>query len=194
MMSGNRVKEMKSPLVFWLGVVIFVASLLAGIFRSLVRYHAIPGVGVEYISELRMAFQDQGYQPTLPWMQTAVQIDMDNDTTARELLLAARQAGDVATAVFTLERLVRLRPEDAQVRTELVSVLLTQGRVIEALAHGEVARRLDPNAPVVYTNLGAAYLGLDLKTEAAAAYRKSLRLDPTNESARHALEFPLRGY
>ncbi len=194
MSAYDSLKARAGPFVFWLSVVIFLASLCAGIFRSLVRYHAIPGVGVEYISELRTAFENEGYQQTLPWMQAAAQIDIDNDTTARELLQAARQAGDVATAVSTLEKLVRLQPKDAEVRTELVSGLLGQGRVIEALAHGQVALRLDPHSSVAYSNLGTAFLALEQKDEAAVAYRESLRLDPANENARRALEFPLRGY
>lgn len=194
MSADDSLKAKVGPLVFWLGVVIFLTSLGAGLFRSLVRYHKIPGVGVEYISELRTAFRNEGYQPTLPWMQAAVQIDLDNETTARELLRVARQAGDIDTALRTLEKLVRLQPEDAEVRTELVSGLLTQGRVIEALAHGQVALRLDPNSPVAHSNLGTALLALDLKDEAAAAYREALRLDPTNENARQALKFPLRGH
>ena len=84
MSADDSLKAKAGPLVFWLGVVIFLASLCAGVFRSLVRDHTIPGVGVEYISELRTAFQTEGYQQTLPWMQAAVQIDLDNDTTARE--------------------------------------------------------------------------------------------------------------
>ena len=194
MSADDSLKAKAGPLVFWLGVVIFLASLCAGMFRSLVRYHTLPGVGVEYFSELRTAFRSEGYQPTLPWMQAAVQIDLDNDTTARELLQAARQAGDLDTAVSTLEKLVRLQPDDAELRTELVSGLLTQGRVIEALAHGQVALRLEPSSPVAHSNLGTAFLALDLKDEAAASYREALRLDPTNENARRALEFPLRGH
>ena len=194
MSANERLMAKAGPLVFWLGAVIFLASLGAGLIRSLVRYHTIPGVGVEYIGELRAAFQAEGYQRALPWMQAAVRIDMDNDTTLRQLLQAARQAGDLATEVSALEKLVRLQPEDAAVRTELVSGLLVQGRVVEALAHGEVALRLDPDSPAVYSNLGTALLALDRKDEAAAAFRKALQLDPANENARHALEFPLRGH
>jgi len=62
------------------------------------------------------------------------------------------------------------------------------------LAHAQVALRLQPNSAVNHGNLGTAYLALDLKDEAADAYRRALRLDPTNENARRALEFPLRGH
>jgi hypothetical protein len=73
MMSGDQsLKAKAGPLVFWLGVAIFVGSLGAGVFRSLQRDHAMPRVGVEYISELREAFHDKGYEPTLPWMQAAI--------------------------------------------------------------------------------------------------------------------------
>ena len=181
-------------LLFRLSVIIFLGSLCAGVFRSLRQNHSIPSVGVEYMSELRTAFDKKGYQQTLPWMRAAARIDLDSDITARELLLAARHAGDTDTAVSTLEKLVRLHPLDAEVRTELVSGLLDQGRVIEALAHARVALRLEPDSAVAHGNLGTALLALDLKDEAAAAYRMALQLDPTNENARRALEFPLRGH
>lgn len=194
MSAVESLKAKAGPRLFWLGVAIFVASLCAGVGRSLVRYHSPPQVGVEYISELRAAFQQKGYQPTLPWLHAAVQIDLDNDTTSRELLEAARQAGDLDTAVRTLEKLVRLQPDNAEFRTDLVSGLLSQGRVVEALAHGQTALRLDSNSSVAHANMGTAYLALDLKDEAAAAYRSALRLDPANESARRAIDFPLRGH
>lgn len=194
MSADDSLKGKAGPLVLWLGVAFFLASLSAGVFRSLMRDQSMPRVGVEYISELRAAFRDKGYEQTLPWMQAAIQIDLDNDTTARELLHAARQAGDTDTAVSTLETLVRLLPDDGELRTELVSGLLAQGRVIEALAHAQVALRLEPDSAVAHGNLGTALLALDLKDEAAAAYRMALQLDPTNENSRRALEFPLRGH
>ncbi|HUG66764.1 MAG TPA: hypothetical protein VMM76_03365 [Pirellulaceae bacterium] len=194
MSAVDSLRAKAGPLVFWLGVVTFLASLGAGVVRSLVRHQGTPGVGVEYISELRTAFRDKGYEQTLPWMQAAIRIDLDNDATARELLQAARQAGDTKTVVITLETLVRLLPDDGELRTELVSGLLDQGRVIEALAHAQVALRLEPDSAVAHGNLGTALLALDLKDEAAAAYRMALQLDSTNENARRALEFPLRGH
>lgn len=194
MSANDSLKAKSRAIILWLGIAIFCVSLGAGVFRSLARDQWIPGVGVEYISELRKEFHTKGYQQTLPWMISAVEIDMDNDTTARELLAAARQAGDVETAVSTLEKLVRLQPQDAELRTELVTLLLEQGRVVEALTHADFAVRLDPNSPSAYGNLGTALLALDLKDQAAAAFRRTLQLDPNNQNAQRALEFPLRGH
>lgn len=193
MSASNKPSKARQTL-FGLGAILFLVSLCAGVGRSLALYRSIPGIGVEYTSELRTAFKSRGYERARPWMLSAVRIDLDNDTTASALLAAARQAGDLQTEVATLERLVRLRPEDGKVRTELVSGLLSEGRAIEALAHGQVAVRLNPDSPIAYCNLGAALLGLDQKRGAALAYRKTLELDPDNQSAQRALAFPLRDY
>ncbi len=194
MLSASTLLSKTRRALFWLGAILFLASLCAGVVRSLSLYRSIPKVGVEYTSELRAAFESGGYERALPWMQSAVRIDLDNDHTANILVSAARQAGDVHTEVTALEKLVRLRPEDSKIRTELVSGLLSEGRAIEALAHGQVALRLDPESPLAYCNLGAALLGLDQKRDAALAYRKTLELDPNNESAQRALAFPLKDY
>jgi tetratricopeptide (TPR) repeat protein len=194
MSADDHWQAKAGPLVFRLGVAVFAASLLAGVVRSLSQNKSIPGVGVEYFSELNRAFQTKGYDETLPWMSSALRIDLDNETAARELLEAARQAGDDSTAVRALEKLVRLQPEDPDVRTELVSGLLSEGRAVEAYAHGAAAVRLDPESSVAWSNLGAAAMGLDQKREAAELYRRALQLDPANESARRALDYPLRGY
>ncbi len=190
----DTVKSKANSILFWMGLVIFAASVSAGVIRSLTRNRELPPVGVEYTSELRSAFKQNGYRETLGWMQSAVQLDLDNDTIARELLLAAQQAGDTKTVVEALEKLVRLRPDDAEIRSELVSVLLAEGRVVEALGHAEVALKLNPMSAVAHCNLGAVLLGLDQKDAAAAAYRRALQLEPANEHARDALAFPLRGY
>ena len=194
MSADDRWQAKAGPLVFRIGAAIFAASLLAGVVRSLTQNHSIPGVGVEYFSELKRAFQAKGYEETLPWMASAMLIDLDNETAVRELLDAAREAGDDATAVRALEKLVRLQPEDPEVRTELISGLLAEGRAVEAYAHGEAAVRLDPESSIVWSNLGAAAMGLDQKREAAEFYRRALQLDPANESAQRALDYPLRGY
>lgn len=182
------------PVTLRLTLVIFAASIGVGLFRSLRTYHSLPQVGVEYTTELKALVRQHGNQLTLPHVKSAALIDFDNDMAAISLLESAREAGDLPSVVRALQALVRIRPEDGATRNELVSALLSQGRAVEAYEHGRVAATLSPNSATVYSNLGAALLGLGRKREAAAAYRKTLELDPGSEAARLALEFPLKGF
>lgn len=182
------------PVILWTGVVIILFSMVAGLIRSFVTRRALPSVGVEYSTELNEMVQARGYTATLPHIRSAARIDFDNEAAVTGLLDSARQAGDDNLVVSALVALVRMKPEDPLVRNELVSALLSQGRVVEALAHGKVAARLSPNSSDVHCNIGAALLGLGQKHEAASAYRRALELDPDSKTARLALEFPLRGF
>ncbi len=177
-----------------IGAASFLLFMAVGLFRSFAAFRALPRVGVEYVSDLNALIQRRGEVATLPEIRTAAIIDFDNASAVAKLLASARQAGDHAAIVSALVAMVRLQPENAQIRNELVTELLQQNRLVEALAQGEFAVHLDPNSSLAHGNLGAALLGLNRKREAAAAYRKSLELDPTSAAARRALEFPLRGF
>ena len=168
--------------------------MLAGLMRSLILDHGLPGVGVEYNTELNAFVQARGYVAALPQIRSAARIDFDNEAAVTELLAAARRAGDALLRIDALVALAGMKPEDAPIRNELVSALLGQGRVGEALAQGRFAVHLSPDLPAAHCNLGAALLGLGRNREAAAAYRQAIELDPESQTARLALEFPLRGF
>jgi tetratricopeptide (TPR) repeat protein len=182
------------PVILWLGVAIFSLSMIAGVARSLATHSRLPPIGVGYARELSETLQGQGDSAALPLLRSAARIDYENQQAVIDLLVSARRAGDGDNIVWALETLMRLRPKDGKIRNELVTELLNQGRVIEAYEHGQVAVRLTPESSVTHCNLGAALLGLDQKREAAACYRRALELDPNSETARGALDFPLRGF
>ena len=52
----------------------------------------------------------------------------------------------------------------------------------KAIKKLEKANQLNPNQPVVWRELGAAYSGLGNKAEAAEAYAKSFNQDPTQDA------------
>lgn len=181
-------------MLLWAGVGVFVLSMAAGLVRSWTTHHALPRVGVEYTTELSEAIAAKGSVAALPLIRSAAKIDFDNEAAVTRLLDSARAAGDGEDIVWALVALVRLKPEDGEVRNELVSELLRQGRVVEAQAQGELAVRLIPDSAAAHCNLGAALLGLGEKRQAAAAYRRALELHPASETARRALDYPLRGF
>jgi Flp pilus assembly protein TadD len=191
---SSKLESRFGQFLFRVGAGIFALSLVAGVARSLARYHALPGVGFEYNSSIRETVRDQGLEAALPQLRTAARIDFDNELAAAQLLQSARQMDDAETILRALLELVRFKPDDPEIRDQLVGALLSQGRVVEAYAHGRVALRLSPDSASAYCNVGAALLGMGRKREAAAAYRKALQLDPGSQSAQLALQFPLRGY
>lgn len=181
-------------LLFRLGVLVFALSIGAGFARCWLGHRWLPPVGVEYMSEVRATIAKQGDAAALPQLRAAARIDFDNEQPSRELLELAWKTGDHTDLLPTLERLVHLHPQDGSLRNELVSKLLSDGRVGEAYSHGLKAVELTPDSAFAFGNLGAALLGLGQFREAAAAYRRALAIDPNLESARQALRYPLRDY
>lgn len=76
---------------------------------------------------------------------------------------------DFADAQEALEKVVSEHPNFAGAQLSLGKLFLAAARVDEAIAHLEVARRLDPSNPAVYSNL-------------ASAYRRAGKTDNANEA------------
>lgn len=77
------------------------------------------------------------------------------------------------------ERAIQLQPREASAHDYYAYYLTAVGRLPEAIAEREKARRLDPTSPLFVTALGEAYYHtrqFDLTIEET---RKSLELDPT---------------
>jgi cytochrome c-type biogenesis protein CcmH/NrfG len=66
--------------------------------------------------------------------------------------------------------------------------LLEQKRLDDAIAIFRLNAAEHPTSANVYDSLAEAYLLVGRRELAIRNYRKSLRLDPTNENARAALE------
>jgi Flp pilus assembly protein TadD len=177
-----------------MGVALFLLSLAVGLYRSFMTRQGMPSIGIEYLTELDEVIEQQGHTAALPHVRSAARIDFDSEVAVNKLLETARQAGDADTALWALVTMVRLQPEDGALRSELISELLARGRGVEAFTHAEFAVRLRPNSARTLSDLGAVLLELGQQRDAAAVYRRVLELDPTSKKARHALEFPLRGF
>jgi Flp pilus assembly protein TadD len=182
------------PILLFVGAAAILLSMATGFVRSFVVYHRPPRLGVEYTTEMNELVRENGYAAALPYIRSAALIDFDDHAAVTALLESARQAGNAESAIGALFALVRMKPDDAALRNELVAALLGEGRAAEALAHAQLAVQLSPDSANAHCNLGAALLGLEQKRESAAAYRRALELDPDSQAARLALEFPLRGF
>lgn len=96
-------------------------------------------------------------------------------------LLASKRPAEAA--VF-LVRAWELDPHDASIAINLGGAYILQGKHKQAIPILEAASHLEPNNPMVWTNLAAAYLGKlplagpEEQEQAIAAYEKVLVLDP----------------
>ncbi len=80
-----------------------------------------------------------------------------------------------------VRRIIAISPADAWARRELTVVLTHQGRLDEAEAEMEEARRLDPESPSYYCVLGSLRERQGRRPESRAAFRDAIRLSVDND-------------
>jgi class 3 adenylate cyclase/TolB-like protein/Tfp pilus assembly protein PilF len=85
-------------------------------------------------------------------------------------------------AELTLRRAVAVQPRYAAAQLAYGSFLFSHGRPAEAVVPYERATVLQPGNPNAFNNLGAAYLYLGDFDKAAAAFSRSLALEPRRAS------------
>ncbi len=96
--------------------------------------------------------------------------------------------GKVSEALDLLERAHTLRPENLDAALNLSGALILSNKFRAAVQVLEPLRELDPLNPMVWTNLGAAYLGnpviaLDENQRSAiGAFEQALELNPAAPS------------
>lgn len=91
---------------------------------------------------------------------------------------ASLQAGDAEGAIREAGEVIRLDPNSAAARFVRGSALLRLGRAEEAVKDLEGVRHLDPGEAATRFQLGRARLDRREWTEAIAAFREGLALDP----------------
>lgn len=102
------------------------------------------------------------------------------------LALIDQQKTDEAMA--SLRRAAEIEPNNPSVRLTIGSLLIQAGRFGEAIEHLEIATKNAPNSPDAWFALGGALWKTDRRSEAEAAFRRTLELKPDHASARQALE------
>ncbi len=96
-------------------------------------------------------------------------------------LLAAKRAGEAATV---LAQAWELDPQNAAAAINLGGALILQDQHARAVPVLEAASRLEPDNPMVWTNLAAAYLGKlpfatsERQERAISAFERALALEP----------------
>jgi tetratricopeptide (TPR) repeat protein len=84
-------------------------------------------------------------------------------------------------AILQFQKALEATPDSAEVHNGLAVALVQKGRLDEAIAHLEKAVAISPEFAEAYFNLGDTLYYLEGKvTEALAAWRRVLRIDPNH--------------
>lgn len=100
-----------------------------------------------------------------------------------KLWLARLREKNDAEAEPVARRLVEINPANAWARRELASILLTVGKLDDALAEAETARRLNPGSSYGHSMVGAIERKRGQFSVARDALREAIRLDVDNTFA-----------
>ncbi|KAA0678568.1 tetratricopeptide repeat protein [Roseomonas genomospecies 6] len=100
---------------------------------------------------------------------------------------ARKAAGDLDGAANALADALRLRPQDAAIRTERANALKIAGRMGTAEAEYRRAAALDPGLHTAQFNLGVTLADLGRARDSIAPYRRAAALRPDHAATRFNL-------
>jgi len=184
----------RSAQLFVAGNLLFALLISAGVFYSFYRDGRLPHIRAVYADTQRRLIEQKAPSEAIPYLRTAASINFDDGVAQLQLLTTAYEAHDTKNIIAGLRGLLNHAPDDSELHGELAIVLLDAGHLDDALVHGSLAVKLDPDSASLLTAKGAILLALDRKAEAADCYRKALELSPDSEPARRALNHPLKNY
>jgi tetratricopeptide (TPR) repeat protein len=170
------------------------SNLTAGIrqFEQAIAKHR-PG-RPDFYHHLARAYSMTGdHDADIRWSREALQRDADFVPALKGLAAAAIAKGDLTEAAPALERVVALRPSDANAFADLGDVYLRQGRVDEALKTLARGLALDPTLPLSNNTMGLAALRKGDAEAAEAHLREAIRFQPDLEEAHNNLGNLLAG-
>jgi tetratricopeptide (TPR) repeat protein len=116
-----------------------------------------------------------------------------SDESSTYSLLKARRGDTIRSrsSVAVCQKLVQLRPTDADAHVKLGDAYAEMEQTKEAMASYEEALALDPNSFDAHLGLGKAYFDQGDYTKAIDSYRKALKIRPRSADAQLALGLAL---
>lgn len=105
--------------------------------------------------------------------------------TAIRFAVQQLRQGKIDDALEALQRLYTVVPENEDVALNLSAAFILRKQFRKAIPVLETLREQQPDNAMVYTNLGAAYLGNpvlatdEMQLQAITAFKQALALDPT---------------
>ncbi len=113
----------------------------------------------------------------------ALTLDPDSAEAHASLGGLLNWAGYVADGEQALRRAVALNPNFAVAHHWLSTTLIVQARMDEALERTKLATELDPLSPAIWTNYGYVLASAGRPTDAVAAYKRVLAVQPDYHDA-----------
>jgi Flp pilus assembly protein TadD len=113
----------------------------------------------------------------------------DDEETLRTIARLGQLTGQEHLSVLALERLGRLRPDDASPLIQQARLLTTLGRYEDAVHVGAEALSRDPEDPKAYQALGRAHLAAGNLPEALQRLQQAVHLAPEHGHALNNLGF-----
>lgn len=182
------------PLLHASGLFAITALVLAGVGESIVREGTLPGIRFGYSDQHSRLVEAGDYSSAIPELRTAALLDFDNASAQTQLLKAAYSANDAENASRAIRGLLQLAPHDPELHAKLAGLLLDLGEAEQATVHSRYATQLAPDSANYHCLHGTALLTTARLADAAAAFRRALKLDAESIPAKQALAFPLKGY
>ena len=174
-------------LAFRLGLLITLGCLVAGLARSAISEHRVPGLEMDPLLRARdaLARGDKAAAAREYRGMAAVNgRDLDLLLQSAEGLV---RAGDAAGGAELIGRAWAAHPGDPRVHTAFGWALYWSKKYDEAAAHFETALRADPRDFRAHAGLAEVRLEQQRYAEAEPALLRALALDPTNGSAHNSL-------
>ena len=122
-----------------------------------------------------------------PAFERWVTLEPDNLEGRLGYALALLAAQDVRDAVTQFEEVLKRDPGNLRANVALGETLLRQGELAAAQARLEAAVRHGEPVPRAWNSLGEVYLRRGLRSDAVAAFRRSLAIDPKQPEIRGRL-------
>ena len=90
----------------------------------------------------------------------------------------AAQKRQLEKAIYAFQRVLAIKPDDADAHNNMGNVLNEQGKLEEAIAAYNKALTINPNYAQAYNNMGNVLKAQEKLEEAIAAYNNALTIDP----------------
>ena len=122
-----------------------------------------PGSYIGYLAQVQEDLYDDKLPPAIQLLREAIRSGNRDYRTLSLLGTVLLQAGaapgepDFAEAQAALEESARDRPDYSATQIALGKLYIMEGKLEDARDHLEIARRLEPSNPAVYTNLAHVY-------------------------------------
>ena len=129
--------------------------------------------------------EKEGYLKSLEAQNKALELDPGNAVAySRKCYEQLQHEMDLPAAAKLCEKALALEPGNAIVLANAAALVMTLGRIEEAVILRELAQQLDPLSSGLSAGLGNAYLVAGQLDKAEAAFRKALLLSPNRPGTR----------